>query len=309
MVGVPGKKSVEEVLARVTDKLSITNPSVKMDKSTFVNVTTHARFYCDLCGFDKKIIVRNVYKNGISCNCKVLKRLYDKLKSINSNFQMDISTFTTTKNQARFYCDTCHYERFMKVNDVIMRGSHCKCSPLFCMPLSVDEAYSSVMKTLENSSIYMIKESYVGTQAKARFVCDKCGYDKCISYTSVKSHGLNCFCFRPKPEMSKLYILGIYDCDNLIKYKVGITTKLDESRLSYIRTKTHYDVHELYYFVGLTDKIKQIEFEILKLLSDTERLSKKVFGDGYTETFSVEDIDLVINHICLCILRNEIFIM
>ncbi|WGM49412.1 endonuclease [Escherichia phage vB_Ec-M-J] len=305
---MPSKKPDSEVFRLVDEKLSSIGSSVKMDRTTYTTISNKSTFFCDECGFSKNIIVRNVYKNGIFCHCPTFKTLYNKLGEINSKLKLDISTFTTTKNKSRFYCDDCAFERYMTVHDVKSRGAYCKCHSLYCMPLDIDEAYNTIMNKIKDYSntIHMDKSTYRGTQYKVRFYCTECNFDKYINYSRVKCGTLNCNCIRPIPEESKLYILGIYEQNILIKYKVGISTKIDKSRLISIRSKTNFIVEELYYFTGNTEVIKSVEYNILNLLKNSSKLSKDYFGDGYTETFDLQDINLVIDYVCKCLLENKL---
>ena len=305
---MPSKIPDTEVFRLVKEKLISINSKVMMDESTYTSVTNKSSFYCNDCGFNKKIIVRNVYKNGIFCHCPTISVLYNKLNQINSKLKLDITTFTTTKNKSRFYCDDCGFERFMTVHDVKSRGSYCKCNPLYCMPLTIDEAYSSITEKIReySNTLHMDKTSYKGTQQPARFFCTECNFNKYVPYSRVKCGVLNCNCVREVPNECKLYIIGIYEDNILIKYKVGISTRFDQTRIISIRSKTNFIVDELYYFTGNTEVVKNIEYNIISLLKNSSKLPKMIFGDGYTETFDVEDIGIVIDYICLCLLEKKI---
>lgn len=91
------------------------------------------------------------------------------------------------------------------------------------------------------------------------------------------------------------YIMKIHSSNNIIAYKMGITNNL-ELRISQLKRACKYEIDLFYVIKKSGTEIFNIESKLKKNIS-CNYLSSDIITDGYTETFSIDLIETVLQQL------------
>lgn len=247
------------------------------------------------------------------------------LKSKGHTTRPNMNTYAAYNEPVEISCSECGDTFTMKFNNICERGRECSCFKAK-KKIAVREqrkqreeqkkaerlankkpvvSKSPQQRWIDNNYEERLKEkvpnlipypdTFIHKDIPMNMRCTICDSDvpKRVGDALKGNNCRNCFGvgFRSDRD-AVIYILGIYDEEELIAYKVGITNKTANDRCEAINNNTNLNAKVLQNYTGNGKYIQTLESYILSLIP-TGYLDKDVFTDGYTETFSPEHLDRV----------------
>lgn len=275
-------------------------------------------YACDVCSKDVEMYPHGIIANHITvkglesgkdfCMCGPKKNFnayrynlfYKRL--INSFDLVFVSTDYESK-RVTYFCDVCLNSSTVLDSSFIRKPGCCVCNEKMMRlnrRLSLKDLESRFYDSGYWSSDYKVRLCTSLMERGIYYYCDvycpQCNeWSTGRIYDYVKGIS-SCKCSNPNQKY--LYINAIYNNDSLVCYKYGIAINPDDRLYSQDRHSIYSVKPYLLYKFDSSLQCRRAE-SLLKALKLKPFLSVENFSDGFSETFSIDFIDLVLTTISI----------
>lgn len=269
---------------------------------------------CSICSPDKELFPNGFYsakghlkKNKNPCACTIYFWNKEQLLLLASRKRENIEFKDVSGNSMgdRYSskCKDCGYEWNPTVREIIHKNYGCpSCSKR--APISEDVAIERCVSSCKEKGL--IFKGFVGEwrgshNTKIVFECPEHGEHKNTIYKSFIGLDVSCqkcseYNYFKLSNPSYFYIVKwSNDVHSFLKF--GVTNKTTEHRISRQELKTKYKPKIIFSKQFNTGEIPINLERIIHDSFETGIVDKSVFGDGFTETTHIKNLDLIMEKI------------